>query len=100
MARARLDGEERKRSIVEAAMPLFARRGFSGTTTKEIARQAGVSEALLFQHFPSKAALYREILAQGCDGDPALAKLLALEPSTAALVEMTHMFVRHFVEGA
>lgn len=80
-------------------MPLFARRGFAGTTTREIARQAGVSEALLFQHFPSKAALYQEILAQGCDGDPALAKLMSLQPSTAALVEMTRMFVRHFVEG-
>jgi AcrR family transcriptional regulator len=100
MAKARLDGEERRRSIVEAAMPLFARRGFDGTTTKEIARQAGVSEALLFQHFPSKAALYGEILAQGCEGDPALAKLMSLEPSTAALVEVTHMFVRHFVGNA
>ncbi|HMR29344.1 MAG TPA: helix-turn-helix domain-containing protein [Geminicoccaceae bacterium] len=100
MARARLDGEERRRSIVESAVPLFARRGFAGTTTKEIARQAGVSEALLFQHFPSKAALYREILAQGCEGDPALAKLMSLEPSTAALVEVTHMFVRHFVGSA
>lgn len=97
MARARLDGEERRRSIVESAMPLFARRGFAGATTREIARQAGVSEALLFQHFPSKAALYQEILAQGCDGDPALAKLMSSEPSTAALVEVTHMFVRHFV---
>lgn len=97
MARARLDGEERRRSIVESAVPLFARRGFAGTTTREIARRAGVSEALVFQHFPSKAALYREILAQGCDGDPALAKLMSLEPSVAALVEVTHMFVRHFV---
>ena len=43
-------------------MPLFARHGFAGTTTKQIARAAGVSEALVFQHFPSKAALYEEIL--------------------------------------
>ncbi len=100
MARAKLDGEERRRSIVESAVPLFAHRGFAGTTTREIARRAGVSEALLFQHFPSKAALYREILAQGCDGDPALAKLMSLEPSTAALVEVTHLFVRHFVGDA
>ena len=100
MARAKLDGEERRRSIVESAVPLFAHRGFAGTPPREIARRAGVSEALLFQHFPSKAALYREILAQGCDGDPALAKLMSLEPSTAALVEVTHLFVRHFVGDA
>ena len=41
---------------------------------------------LVFQHFPSKAALYREILLQGCEGDPGLERLGELEPSTASLV--------------
>ena len=57
-------------AIAEAAMPLFARNGFAGTTTREIARAAGVSEALVFQHFPSKAALYQNIVQRGCEGDP------------------------------
>ena len=83
MTRTRLDFEERRKAIVEAAKPLFARHGFAGTTTKEIAQAAGVSEALVFQHFPSKAALYREILQQGCEGDPGLERLGELEPSTA-----------------
>jgi len=64
MTRTRLDFEGRRKAIVGAAMPLFARHGFAGTTTKEIAKAAGVSEALVFQHFPSKAALYQEILQQ------------------------------------
>ena len=85
MSKPRLQAEERRVAIVEAAKPLFARHGFSGTTTNQIARSAGVSEALVFQHFPSKAALYREILLQGCDGDPGLERLGALEPSTASL---------------
>ncbi len=80
-------------------MPLFARHGFAGTTTKEIARAAGVSEALVFQHFPSKAALYQEILQQGCEGDPSLEALAALQPSTATVVRMVEILLDCFVRG-
>jgi len=97
MRRERLGGEERRLGIVQAAMPLFARSGFAGTTTREIARTAGISEALLFQHFPSKAALYAQILQSGCEGDPALEALSQLEPSTATLVRMTRSLLGHFV---
>lgn len=98
MLKVRLDFEERRSAIVAAAMPLFARSGFAGTTTKSIARAAGVSEALVFQHFPSKLALYQEIVRQ-CEGDPALERLLALEPSTATLVHMVAAMLEHFVCG-
>jgi TetR/AcrR family transcriptional regulator len=43
-------------------MALFSRRGFEGTTTRGLARKAGISEALLFRHFPNKEALYAAIL--------------------------------------
>lgn len=85
--------------LIAAAMPLFARKGFAGTTTKEIARAAGVSEALLFQHFPSKAALHQAIVGEGCRGDPALEQLRLLQPSTATLVRMIRMLVEHYVLG-
>ena len=85
--------------IVTAAVPLFARKGFAGTTTKELAEAAGISEALLFRHFPSKKNLYGEILRLGCEGDPALERLAALEPSTATLVQMTVFMVRYFILG-
>jgi AcrR family transcriptional regulator len=97
MRRERLGSEERRLGIVQAAIPLFARSGFAGTTTREIARAAGISEALLFQHFPSKAALYAEILQSGCEGDPGLEALCQLQPSTATLVRMTRMLLGHFV---
>jgi TetR/AcrR family transcriptional regulator, transcriptional repressor of aconitase len=97
MAIIRLDNEERRSAIVEAAMPLFARKGFAGTTTKEIAEAARVSEALVFKHFPSKAALYQEILRVGCLGDPALERVSELEPSTASLVHMIRFMIRHLV---
>jgi AcrR family transcriptional regulator len=99
MAMTRLDSDERHKAIVTAAVPLFARKGFSGTTTKELAEAAGISEALLFRHFPSKKHLYGEILRLGCEGDPALERLAALEPSTATLVRMIHFMVGYFLLG-
>lgn len=93
----RLSHEERRVAIVAAAVPLFARKGFAGATTREIARDAGVSEALLFQHFPNKVALYQAILAEGCRGEPALEQLRALPPSTATLVQSTRLMVEHLV---
>jgi TetR/AcrR family transcriptional regulator, transcriptional repressor of aconitase len=99
MAMTRLDSEERRKGIVRTAVPLFARKGFAGTTTRELAEAAGISEALLFRHFPSKQLLYREILRLGCEGDPALEKLATLQPSTATLVCMVRFMVRRFLLG-
>jgi AcrR family transcriptional regulator len=100
MATIRLDSDERRKAIVASAVPLFARKGFAGTTTRELAEAAGISEALLFRHFPSKKHLYGEILQLGCEGDPALERLATLEPSTGTLVGMTHFMVRYFLLGA
>ena len=60
----RFTGAERKASIIEAATSLFAAKGFTGTKTREIAKRAGVSEALVFKHFPTKGDLYAAILAE------------------------------------
>ena len=101
MAMIRLDSDERRKAIVAAAVPLFAHKGFAGTTTKELAEAAGISEALLFRHFPSKKLLYGEILRLGCEGDPALERLATLEPSSATLIHMTTFMVRYFLlDGA
>src|SRR5438105_10008769 len=56
-------GRERQASIIIAASSLFAQKGFNGTTTRAIARTAGISEALLFKYFPTKRALYAAIIA-------------------------------------
>src|SRR5881275_3240527 len=96
MAATRLDSDERRQRIVDAAIPLFARKGFTGTTTRELAEAAGISEALLFRHFPSKQSLYSEILRLGCEGDPALEWLNTLQPSTQTLVCMMRFMARHF----
>jgi AcrR family transcriptional regulator len=98
--RPRLDSEARRGRIVDAALPLFARKGFAGTTTKEIAEAAEVSEALLFKHFPTKAALYGAIQDFGCRiKEEALERLRLLEPSTSGLVLIAYMMVHHIVRG-
>jgi len=60
----RLTGEERRARIIDAALNVFARKGFSGTRTKEIAELAGISETLIFQHFQTKEDLYRAALSK------------------------------------
>jgi AcrR family transcriptional regulator len=87
----------RRQLILSAAKRCFARHGFAGTTTKSVAAAASISEGLLFKHFPSKAALYAEILSEECEADPDLMHLLALEPSTASLVELVRGMVDHFM---
>jgi AcrR family transcriptional regulator len=59
---ARMAGGERRLQILRLAVRLFSQRGFRGTTTKEIALAAGVSEAMVFRHFATKKELYSAIL--------------------------------------
>lgn len=62
-------GEERREQILRVAVGLFSNHGFRGTTTKEIAHAAGVSEAMVFRHFATKEELYAAILDhKACKG--------------------------------
>jgi AcrR family transcriptional regulator len=62
-------GEERREQILRVAMSLFSNHGFRGTTTKQIAHAAGVSEAMVFRHFATKEDLYAAILDhKACTG--------------------------------
>src|SRR6476660_7828256 len=63
-------GEDRRHHIVAVAMGISSERGFQGTTTREIAQAAGVSEAMVFRHFATKEELYAAILDhKACSGD-------------------------------
>ena len=59
---ARMTSPERRAAIVSAAVRMFSERGFRGTTTRELAAAVGVSEPVLYEHFPSKRELYRAII--------------------------------------
>ena len=65
-AHPRMSGEDRRRQLIEVAIDLFSKRGFSGTTTREIACAAGVTEAIIFRHFATKQDLYTAILDHSC----------------------------------
>ncbi len=97
MLQKRMTSDSRRRQILDVAKGCFSRHGFTGTTTKSLAAAAGISEGLLFKHFPTKAALYAEILAESCEADPMLVRLMELEPSTATLVQFVRDMVRHFL---
>jgi AcrR family transcriptional regulator len=65
MRRAKRDTKER---IIEAATKLFSAQGFSGTSTRELARLADVNETSLFRHFPSKQDLFWAALQSRLEG--------------------------------
>lgn len=90
--------EQRREAILTAARTCFAKQGFAATTTKSLAQAASISEGLLFKHFPSKAALYSEILDEECRSAPALQHLVNLPPSADALFQMVTQIVRHHQE--
>lgn len=88
MASRRLKHADRRNSILEAATTAFAAKGYDGARTLEIAEAAGVSEALLYRHFPSKQALYETVLERLAEQqDRNMAILQLPDPSTRGLVE-------------
>ena len=98
--RSKLSSKERRAAIIKAVRRLFADKGFHGTTTRELAEAAGVSEALLFKHFPTKEALYSAMLHACCSAKDSsvVERLQALEPSASSLVLLVHHFIALLVE--
>ena len=89
----RMAADERRLQIAQVAMRLFSERGFRGTTTKEIAQAAGVSEAIIFRHFATKEDLYTAIIDyKGCAG------LGASPVAQAAVVEQVCHSVAEAIE--
>ena len=78
----RMSSVDRRAAIIETAIRLFGERGFRGVTTRELAAAVGVSEPVLYQHFPSKRDLYTAIIetAMGSEVEMRLPILLN-EPS-------------------
>jgi AcrR family transcriptional regulator len=60
----RLRKAERKRQLLTHAKQLFVTNGYQDTTTEKIAQAAGVTEPVLYRHFPSKKALFLEVLRE------------------------------------
>ena len=79
---------DRRSDILAAAMKLFANKGFRGTTTRDLATQAEVNEAIIFRHFNNKEELYRAILEHKA-GENRNARIEELEQLGAASDDQT-----------
>lgn len=60
--RKRLSAVDRRAAILDAALEVFSRRGYNGASIDEIAQAAGISKALIYEHFPSKKDLHVSLL--------------------------------------
>src|SRR5947209_13279924 len=97
---SRMAGGERRLQILRVAMSLFSQHGFRGTTTKEIAHEAGVSEAMVFRHFATKEELYNAILDhKACTGtfDPCslLADAITRKDDRAVFAQLARALMQH-----
>lgn len=98
------EGRETRRRTLDAALDLFAARGFAGTTMREIARAVGVRESALYNHFPSKEAIFEALLSElGPGGALRLVESLDVESLVAkgpraALREVAHKLVSLWAE--
>jgi AcrR family transcriptional regulator len=63
-AKRRLTAEERRSEILDAALTAFSQRGYHATSIDDIATEAGVSKALIYEHFASKQELYGDLIAR------------------------------------
>lgn len=99
---AKLSGDERRAAIIKAVRRVFAEKGFDGTTTRELATAAGVSEGLLFKHFPNKEALFTAMQVACCTEEDLsiFERIKALDPSASTLVLMVHFLVSRIIAGS
>ncbi len=82
-----------KREVLEAALVLFARQGYEGTSIRQIADAVGVTNPALYAHFEGKRAIYAELMEQG--GPPvARSVIAALEADQAGPSEFVTAAVR------
>ena len=61
-SQVRIPAGERRQQILDLATELFARQGYQGTTTRQIAQQVHVNEAIIFRHFATKEELYWAVI--------------------------------------
>ena len=102
MARPRnADGQRTRQAILDAALDLFAEKGFFGTSLRDVATAVGVRESALYNYFPSKDALFEAIIAAHQDSRIERLAPLADGPITdgrALLVRLANSTLDGYVE--
>jgi AcrR family transcriptional regulator len=84
-AYTRLSVDERRRRLLDLGADLFARHAYDELSMAGIAREAGISKALLYHYFPSKEAFFRATLAQGAEE---LRRLTEADPGRPAAEQL------------
>src|SRR5215218_7720357 len=88
MSSPRMSADDRRAAVLECACGVFARGSYRGTTTKEIACEAGISEPILYRHFESKRDLYLACLEEAWVRVQGLwEKAIAAEPDPSRWVQ-------------
>jgi AcrR family transcriptional regulator len=94
-----MSADARRVQIVAAARRLFAGSGFDATTTREIATEAGISDALIYRHFASKEALLQAIVDDGIARFATLGPPPGVDPDTVPLSALLHGMGRQFLSA-
>jgi TetR/AcrR family transcriptional regulator len=106
MTTARMPAEERRAALLETASRLFSEGSYRGTTTAEIARDAGVTEPVLYRHFDSKRDLYfacmdaawagvRDLWKEALEGEPDPGLWIAAMGRAFVQSEVERPFISH-----
>src|SRR6202142_3102025 len=97
----RMSATDRRNQLIDVAIDLFSRKGFAGTTTKEIAGAAGVSEAIIFRHFATKRDLYTAIIEHNIHSGEAKQALAGIEECMRLRDDegLFRLIAREMIEG-
>ncbi len=100
MRRTKEDAEATRQSILDAALVVFGRQGFTATSLEEIARTAGVTRGAVYWHFKNKLALYKYLIDQSYDRVAEVeASILAADASPLEKLRTTmNEYLRHLAE--
>jgi len=98
--RRRLSAEARREAILAAALDAFAAGGYHETSLEDVAARAGISKALIYEHFPSKRDLFRALLDTyvGELMERVVGTIAAAEPGEDRLREGIAAFLRYVEE--
>ena|SRR5579884_1970172 len=99
-AYTRLDVDERRRRLLDLGAELFARHAYEELSMAQIAREAGISKALLYHYFPSKQAYFRATLGQAAEELRALTETDPAEPAARQLAGALDRYLAWIEEHA
>jgi AcrR family transcriptional regulator len=88
--------EARPGEIVEAALRLFADRGFAATKLEDVAAAAGIGKGTIYLYFPTKEDLFRAVVRQAVLPNLAAATAIAQDPDTSA-ADILRAIAEHFL---